>query len=89
MKNKFQPPVPPQVAVLLACLLIGGCASTLKYSGPPPTTAAEFLKIAEADYTKHGKDGSCAIDRVRDDGWIRVLCGRPDGTVRQYDGWIK
>jgi len=79
-------------AVLLACLLTA-CAPKLGYTPDPSLTlvgnANRFLRIVEADYFRYGKDGSCSIDRVRDDGWIRVLCGRPDGTVRQYETWLR
>lgn len=75
------------MAVVLT--LLSACAPKYLRVTEPIHTAADFLKVVEQDYFRHGKDGSCAIDTVRSDGWILVLCGRPDGTVRQYDTWLR
>jgi hypothetical protein len=76
-------------ALLLALLLTAACASHLPpLANPGYTTPEAVLKAVEQDFWKYGKDGTCAIDTVESDGWVRVICGRPDGTVRQYDTWL-
>jgi hypothetical protein len=72
--------------LLLIALCSTGCALTLQPMPNPGYTTPEAVLTAVREH--FGKDGSCAIDTVRSDGWVLVICGRPDGTVRQYDTWL-
>jgi hypothetical protein len=76
-------------ALLLPLLLCAACASHLPpVPNPGYSTPEAVLTAVEQDFWRHGKDGTCALDTVRSDGWVLVICGRRDGTIRWYDTWL-